>query len=186
MGKRSGRPRNTTRNREANGRSQRSAPVKPELVISQRMRLVGKDQATNPIAGRPIGVLLLNKVITQAQFLAAENFERDWKRWAALAGASPHHAKATERDSGGMGQDPSETSWDRAKAAHEGASRAIEVCDQSKLIWAILDTLLMETVLPHTWGNASIIEVPEIVRIALRRGLDALCRHYRIKDAEAA
>lgn len=181
-----GRPRKTTANRESNGRQQRSAPVKPELVVAQRESLVGKSQATNPIAGQPIGVLLLNKFVTQAQFLAAENFERDWKRWAQLAGANPHHAKATERDGGGMGQDPSDASWNRAKAAHETASACLNACEQSKLIWAILDTLLMECVLPHTWKTASGLVLPDIVTVALRRGLEALCRHYKIREERAA
>ena len=180
-----GRPRKTTAKRYPNGQTVH-ASIKPELVIAQRQTLVGKDQATNPIAGRPIGVLRINKVITEAQFLAAEQFERDWKRWVSLTGAGPHHTRATERDGGGMGQDPSEASYSRARAAYEGASKCLDACDQTKFIWSILDTLLMECVLPHTWGSATIHSVPERVTTALRRGLDALCRHYRIKDAEAA
>jgi hypothetical protein len=148
---------------------------------------VGKDHATNPIAGRPIGVLLLNKVVTQAQFLAAENFERDWKRWISLTGAGPHHARATERDGGGMGQDPSDASYDRARKAHEGASACIDACEQSKFIWAILDTVLMMSDMPLTWLDANgKLVVREPVIAALRRGLDALCRHYRIKEERAA
>jgi hypothetical protein len=186
MTKRRGRPRASTVKRESNGQKLRSAPVKPEFVVAQRESLVGKDQATNPIAGQPIGILLLNKFVTQAQFLAADNFERDWKRWISLTGAGPHHTRATERDGGGMGQDPSDASYSRARIAHEGASACLNACEQSKLIWSILDTLLMECVLPHTWKTASGLVLPDIVTVALRRGLDALCRHYRIKEERAA
>lgn len=180
-----GRPRKTTAKRYPNGQTVH-ASIKPELVIAQRQTLVGKDQATNPIAGQPIGILRLNKLVTEAQFLAAEKLERDWRAWDQLWGAAPHHARCGERDGAGTSAGPSEERGRQIQASFESVRAVVDACEQPKLIWAIFDTLLMEHVLPHSWGDSGRLMFPNIVSVALNRGLDALCRHYRIKDQEAA
>lgn len=159
--------------------------VQPVLLLTRRAALVGKDHAKDAAAARALGVLKLNEAITATQCLAAEHFEKDWRAWKAIVGAPAHHAQCGERD-GGSGGEIGDKTAERLRRAFDDASEVIRGCHQHKLVWSLIETVVMDDAIPLTWNAGGKIVVPDLPLSALRRGLDALMRHYRLKEPRAA
>ena len=152
MGKR-GRPRKRGP-REPNGRLQRPRREREEPAIldwTLRRRIskrIDADKARQPEAGYAIGRLWLLGVLTRRQHDAALKFGDVWRRWASLAGLAPHIL--TQRSPGSR-EDPSASSWRRAKEAYQGAACELLRADRPVETWRLVEMLVMDDTFPLPW-----------------------------------
>lgn len=152
----------------------------PELV-QRRAEAAGcstevamKDQA----AGYALGQLMLRGLIDQRQHDAGIAFRSAWMRWASLAGLPPH--EVTQRSAGAAPSDVAPEAWQRARDAFYGAVQAIRQCEQCRLVWVAVETVVMDDVLPPMMPMRS------VAAEALKRGLTALGDFYKMPKRQAA
>lgn len=111
--------------------------------------------------------------ITDAMVDAAEAYRSLWVRWHRLIGMPRRHPQGQQfdrRDKAFIDSDPDADEvvsvWDRLRAAET----ALLACRQYRLVWAVVDAVVIENVAPGA------LELGErlVALHALRRGLDAI------------
>lgn len=142
---------------------QRGAKIRPDGSLD------GVEMALRPEAGYVVGRLMLADTITLRQYNAVMRFAAAWRRWASLAGLTPH--VLSQREGGSHDGDVSVTAWRNAKSAFMGASVALRACGLA--VWRLVEMLAMDDRLPWCGLPAAGPMVD-----GLRDGLDALGDHY--------
>lgn len=193
--RRPGRPRNSTAARHASGRIvHHHGPVHTPELVERRAELVGVKNATNALAGTPLGILRLTGRISERQYQAGEKAGYAWQEWRSVEGIRPPHASALAYGD----TRPPPVDWDamtpdQRKVAAERRQRAIQAMNalrravmgvpQCALAFALVESICDEKVMPlrftDTWLGK---DWPEGIK-ALRDALDALAKLYRIPEA---
>lgn len=153
----------------------------PVHAVARRAEAAGcsmEEAQKRPEAGYALGQLLMRQVIDIRRHDAGQAFRTAWMRWASLAGLPPH--QVMQRTPGGAQSDVDPEEWDKAKAAFAGAADALFACEQPRLVWAAVETVVMDDVLPP------LLESRWVAVAALRAGLEALARHYRMPERAQA
>jgi hypothetical protein len=151
--------------------------VVSEFALQRRAEAAGittEEAAKRMEAGYALGQLLTRRVITVRQHDAGMAYRAAWLRWASLAGLPPH--EVTKKGSGAQRPDVDPEQWDKAKTAFAESTAAIMRCEQSRLVWSAVESVVMDDVLPP------LMETRWVAVAALNAGLSALASYYKMPD----
>ena len=149
-------------------------PMEAKQRRAEMAGVTAEEAVKRPEAGYALGQLLMRRVITMQEHDAGLAYRAAWLRWASMAGIAPH--EVTQRSAAAQRPDVSPDDWDRAKNAFADSTREIMRCEQSRLVWTGIESVVMDNVLPQ------LMETRWVAVAALRAGLAALARHYKIPD----
>ena len=148
-----------------------------EFALQRRAEAAGittEEASKRPEAGYALGQLLTRRVITVRQHDAGMAYRAAWLRWASLAGLPPH--EVMQKGSGAQRPDVDPEQWEKAKTAFAESTKAIFRCEQSRLVWAAVESVVMDDVLPP------LLEARWVAVAALNAGLSALAGYYKMPD----
>jgi hypothetical protein len=156
-------------------------------LMEKRAAWVGQERARYPEGGTALGKLCGAGLISERQKKAGEAFAADCMEYARLACSPPRHPIV--RDKGMPAPLPTEEQ-EEAMARKFAVLRArldrirqlVATLPGSALVWAAIDSIVIDDTLPPTWERPEMIHPPALA--ALRRGLDLLAAEYRIPDDE--
>jgi uncharacterized DUF497 family protein len=148
-----------------------------EFALQRRAEAAGvstEDARKRMEAGYALGQLMTRRVITVRQHDAGMAYRAAWMRWASLAGLPPH--EVMQKGSGAQRPDVDPEQWEKAKAAFSESTKAIFRCEQPRLVWAAVESVVMDDVLPP------MMESRWIAVAAINAGLSALAAYYKMPD----
>ena len=155
----------------------------PESALRAEMARTGRSvEAILRTERTPLAILRLRGDITQQQQDAGEKIGKLWRRWSAAAGAPPRSPVITE--SSLLAADMSEEQWQRLKRDMEGAWEAIGCLPQYRLVYAMIECVCVEEVMPLRLAPDDHMR-PRMLE-ALRDGLATMVVFFRIGRKDAA
>ncbi len=169
MKRSSGRPRSSN-DRHACGKviQSRHEGHATKEAIAQRIRLVGADNALDPRAGYPLGILTMRGIIETRHHDAGMRFQLRHRLWAIATQSRAPWPQVGLRD-GGPVVLPEET-CERAEEVFLMDWQVLQCCAPARAVIAAVDAVVINMQMPQ---SAKVVD-------RLLIGLDGLARHYRI------